>query len=67
MIVTHKLDSSALAEARFDEATSDMTIVFVDGAEHTYPEMDREIFVALVEAKSPGRFFNLNIRGKFGQ
>lgn len=66
MIVKH-LDSSALAEARFDEATSDMTIVFVDGAEHTYPEMDKDVFVALVEAKSPGRFFNLNIRGKFGQ
>ena len=66
-MIVKQLDSSALAEARFDEATSDMTIVFVDGAEHTYPEMDREIFVALVEAKSPGRFFNLNIRGKFGQ
>ena len=66
-MIVQQLDSSALAEARFDEATSDMTIVFVDGAEHTYPEMDKEIFVALVEAKSPGRFFNLNIRGKFGQ
>lgn len=66
-MIVKQLDSSALAEARFDEATSDMTIVFVDGAEHTYPEMDKEIFVALVEAKSPGRFFNLNIRGKFGQ
>ena len=66
-MIIKKLDSSALTEARFDEATSDMTIVFVDGAEHTYPEMDKEIFVALVEAKSPGRFFNLNIRGKFGQ
>lgn len=66
-MIVRQLDSSALAEARFDEATSDMTIVFVDGAEHTYPEMDKEIFVALVEAKSPGRFFNLNIRGKFGQ
>ena len=44
-----------------------MTIVFVDGAEHTYPEMDKEVFVALVEAMSPGRFFNLNNRGKFGQ
>jgi uncharacterized protein YbbK (DUF523 family) len=66
-MIVKQLDSSALAEARFDEATSDMTIVFVDGAEHTYPEMDRDVFVALVEAKSPGRFFNLNIRGKFGQ
>ena len=66
-MIVKQLDSSALAEARFDEATSDMTIVFVDGAEHTYPEMDKDIFVALVEAKSPGRFFNLNIRGKFGQ
>ena len=66
-MIIKQLDSSALAEARFDEATSDMTIVFADGAEHTYPEMDKEIFVALVEAKSPGRFFNLNIRGKFGQ
>lgn len=66
-MIVKQLDSSALAEARFDEATSDMTIVFVDGAEHTYPETDKEIFVALVEAKSPGRFFNLNIRGKFGQ
>ena len=66
-MIVKQLDSSALAEARFDEATSDMTIVFVDGAEHTYPEMDKEIFVALVEAKSPGRFFNLNNRGKFGQ
>ena len=66
-MIVQQLDSSALAEARFDEVNGDMTIVFVDGAEHTYPEMDREIFVALVEAKSPGRFFNLNIRGKFGQ
>ena len=66
-MIVQQLDSSALAEARFDEATSDMTIVFVDGAEHTYPEMDKDVFVALVEAKSPGRFFNLNIRGKFGQ
>ena len=66
-MIIKQLDSSALAEARFDEATSDMTIVFVDGAEHTYPEMDKDVFVALVEAKSPGRFFNLNIRGKFGQ
>lgn len=66
-MIVQQLDSSALAEARFDEATSDMTIVFVDGAEHTYPDMDKDVFVALVEAKSPGRFFNLNIRGKFGQ
>ena len=66
-MIVKQLDSSALAEARFDEVNGDMTVVFVDGAEHTYPEMDREIFVALVEAKSPGRFFNLNIRGKFGQ
>lgn len=66
-MIVQQLDSSALAEARFDEVNGDMTVVFVDGAEHTYPEMDREVFVALVEAKSPGRFFNLNIRGKFGQ
>lgn len=66
-MIVQQLDSSALAEARFDEVNGDMTIVFVDGAEHTYPEMDKDVFVALVEAKSPGRFFNLNIRGKFGQ
>lgn len=66
-MIVKQLDSSALTEARFDEVNGDMTIVFVDGAEHTYPEMDKDVFVALVEAKSPGRFFNLNIRGKFGQ
>ena len=66
MIITHTLDSSALAEARFDETTSDMTVVFVDGAEHTYPEVDKDVFTGLVTAKSAGRFYNMFIRGKLG-
>jgi len=44
-----------------------LEIEFRSGKRYQYSGVSKEMFRNLVESGSPGRFFNDNIKGKFGQ
>jgi len=59
------LSSSAISSAEYDPDGENLTIDFTDGDSHTYDGVDIETFVGLVNASSPGAYFNANIRNVY--
>ena len=58
------LESSLIKGAQWDPFTKVLKITFRD-AEYDYIGVPQELFEALTEADSAGKFFHQNIRGKF--
>jgi len=51
------VDSEAVAEIRYDPASSTMQVRFVDGDWYTYFDVPPEVYRAFLAATSHGRFF----------
>ena len=66
------LSSSNLASAEFREADeakgtpSVLTIQFKNGTVYEYDAVPRPTYEALLEAPSPGKFLNSEIKNRFG-
>ena len=63
--VSSSLDSSILSEARYDPFMEVMTIQFKNDSVYEYIEVPKETYEELVSAPSAGKYFHLNVRGKF--
>lgn len=59
------LQSSWLAAAHYQDPASVLELEFCDGAVYAYLDVPRKIFVELIQAESPGRYFNAQIRKRF--
>jgi len=59
------INSSALAEAEYDDDTGDLRITFRDGSVYTYWNVPRVIYDTLVSTASPGSFYNRDIRNDY--
>jgi KTSC domain len=57
--------SSNVEAVGYDEATQTLGVKFKGGSEHHYDNVTPEQHKALVSAKSIGKHFHANIRGKF--
>lgn len=59
------LQSSWLAAAYYQDPASVLELEFCDGAVYAYFHVPRQIFAELMQAESPGRYFNAQIRKRF--
>lgn len=59
------LESSAISTAGYDEEAKVLELKLADGSCYQYLDVPEEIYEELVEAKSPGSFFNEEIVPKF--
>ena len=59
------VSSSSVASVGYDPETRTMEIEFHSGSVYEYQEVPPEVFQALMEAPSKGRFFANEIRGQY--
>lgn len=57
------LKSSAISTAEYDTETQELTITFTNGMSYDLSGVPPDAFEGLVNADSPGRFFNQNLKG----
>jgi len=58
------IKSSVIRKASFSP-DGDMTITFTNGKTYIYEGVSRSVFDGLLSADSAGRYFNLNINGRY--
>ena len=59
------LDSSFIAAAGYNEWTRTLVIKFHSGLTREYHGVHASVFSGLINATSPGGFFNQQIRGRY--
>lgn len=57
--------SSSISSSHYDDETKEMHIVFVNGGEHKFTDVEKEVHDGLAAAQSPGSYFHQHIRRKF--
>ena len=62
---TTTLNSSVLKEASYDSQSQRLTLTFNNDTTYTYEGVGENIYRGLINADSAGRFFGMNISGKF--
>lgn len=50
-------ESSVLANASYDDETSELTITFLNGRDYTYKDVLFNTYQDLIAAPSPGKYF----------
>jgi hypothetical protein len=60
-----ELQSSNLRRCSYDIETGMLQIQFNSGKTYTYQEVPASVYNGLLEASSPGQFFNQNIKGVY--
>ncbi len=58
-------DSTHLANAEYDEESSDLYITFTDGSVYRYMDVPRDVYEGLLYAGSAGSYHYQNIRNSF--
>jgi hypothetical protein len=59
------LNSEVIDTANYNKQTQSLNITFVSGRDYTFSDVPPDIFLGLVQASSPGRYFNDHIKGKY--
>jgi hypothetical protein len=59
-------DSSCIASLAYNVRTGAMAVTFTDGSVYPYPPVSMLNFLAFINAKSIGSFYNAYVRGKWG-
>jgi len=59
------LNSSNLASAEYSAETQSMTIVFKGGGRYAYAGVPEAVYLELLGAPSPGKFFASAIKDKY--
>ena len=59
------MESSSIASVGYGRASKLLEIEFRSGAIYRYREVPERVYTALFAARSKGRFFATEIRGKF--
>ena len=59
------VDSSNIESVAFNEGSKTLVVKFNSGAIYSYDDVDMDIYVDLVHAKSVGQFLNQMIKGRY--
>src|ERR1700730_3191847 len=59
-------DSSCIASLAYNIRTGAMAVSFTDGSVYPYPPVSMLNFLAFINAKSKGSFYNHYVRGRWG-
>jgi hypothetical protein len=62
---TMVLDSQAIKEAQYDEATRVMTLTFPSGSVYAYEGVPADVFQTLTTSPSAGSYYHENIRNRY--
>jgi hypothetical protein len=57
--------SSRITNANYDPEGLELVLYYTKGGAYQYREVPPEVWEGLIEAESPGKFINNEIRGKF--
>lgn len=57
--------SSNLEAVGYDEESRELSVRFHGGALYRYQDVPEDVYRGLLEAGSPGRFLNSDIKGKY--
>ena len=57
-----KLESSSIKEAYYTHKNHQLVVVFQKGGRYTYLQVPYPVYLALVEAPSPGTYYNAEIK-----
>ncbi|HEX8838164.1 MAG TPA: KTSC domain-containing protein [Candidatus Acidoferrum sp.] len=60
------LASEVIDEVRYDQYKQSLDVTFTSGKTYTFSGVPPDIFLGLVHASSPGRYFNEKLKGKYG-
>lgn len=61
-----QLTSSSLRSADYDEDSEMLNLHFVNGRSYTFFKVPLNIYEGLRDARSPGQYFNQEIKGRYG-
>ena len=59
------LNSSAILAVDYDDWSHTLTIEFTSGGSYTFHGVPASVYQGLVNASSPGTYYNENIRGRY--
>jgi hypothetical protein len=60
------IDSTCVRSLAYNIRTGAMAVEFTDGSVYPYPPVSMLNFLAFINAKSKGSFYNAYVRGKWG-
>ena len=60
------VESSSLAWLRYSDRTNALDVCFRNGGIYRFLEVPADCYQELLAARSKGKFFNQNIRNRFG-
>ena len=65
MPISHTVTrSSMISEVYYDTEKKLLTLIFGKGGQYNYEEVPEEVYKALLNAESIGKYFLANIKGK---
>lgn len=64
--VNINVDSTAIRSLAYHLTTGAMAVTFTDGSVYPYPPVSVVNFLRFINAPSKGRFYNAQVRGKWG-
>lgn len=59
------LNSSCIRAVGYDPFTGDLDVLFQSGRTYTHPGVPVAVYLGLVNATSPGNYYNTYIRGRY--
>lgn len=59
------INSSRIKKAAYIKEESALVLVFNDGREYEYDDVPHSIYASLIASKSPGTFFESQIKNKY--
>jgi hypothetical protein len=62
---TYRLSSSAISHCAYDPDDGALEVTFVNGDTYTHAQVPPDVAQGLVEATSPGRYWNSAIKGQY--
>lgn len=60
-----RIESAAVAGVGYDETHQTMTVKFQNGRKYQYHDVPKNVFEALTNAESSGKFVNKEVKGKY--
>ena len=59
------LTSEVISSVFYHSNNQTLDVEFTHGRTYSHPDVPPDVFLSLVQASSPGRYYNSNIRGKY--
>lgn len=62
-----KVNSSAIAAIEYEPESKNMHVFFHETGQYTYYDVPEDVYLAFLNSRSVGQFFNIHIRDKYSR